>query len=517
MKKFSLIAIIMLAASVAAGAQGMEDALRYSEQFYVGSARTMAMGNAFTALGGDLGALGINPASSTLYNCCEFAVTGGFSWNNTKGTLNGTEDIYSESVRRTKFTLPNMNVVFSLPTGRDYGLVNYTFGFGYNKTSNFNSRTFFHGYDGATSLLGNIAAGLEGVENTELTAEDAFDVGYCTNQEILAYDAFLVNPYHGMSNSYIGATENEWTDGLGVEHPLYKSYDRTTSGGIYDMQFNFGMNFNDRLYLGANLNVKMVDYMEDLWYGEEAQKGDWYDSGFKAMKCNYWQQTSGAGVNMQLGAIWVPADYLRLGISYTTPTLYTLTDSWQETMQSTFPDNLPEYRSVDTQSPLLSYEYNLRAPSRLSLGAALVFGRSGLISADLERVNLNKMRLSDNYGYADTFNDVNADIADYCSSCNIFRIGGEMNIVNDFALRAGYTGYFYNVPGYQYVSFGIGKRLSENSSLDLAFRTSLADKYEMKPYDDYAFDASGNAACIAPVASISATFRDLMLTYRVKF
>ena len=247
MKKFSLIAIIMLAASVAAGAQGMEDALRYSEQFYVGSARTMAMGNAFTALGGDLGALGINPASSALYNCCEFAVTGGFSWNNTKGTLNGTEDIYSESVRRTKFTLPNMNVVFSLPTGRDYGLVNYTFGFGYNKTSNFNSRTFFHGYDGATSLLGNIAAGLEGVENTALTAEDAFDVGYCTNQEILAYDAFLVNPYHGMSNSYIGATENEWTDGLGVEHPLYKSYDRTTSGGIYDMQFNFGMNFNDRL------------------------------------------------------------------------------------------------------------------------------------------------------------------------------------------------------------------------------------------------------------------------------
>ena len=79
MKKFSLIAIIMLAVSFTAGAQGMEDALRYSQQYYVGSARTMAMGNAFTALGGDLGAIGINPASTAIYNCCEFAITGGDS------------------------------------------------------------------------------------------------------------------------------------------------------------------------------------------------------------------------------------------------------------------------------------------------------------------------------------------------------------------------------------------------------------------------------------------------------
>ena len=194
MKKFSLIAIIMLVASVAAGAQGMEDALRYSEQFYVGSARTMAMGNAFTALGGDLGALGINPASSAIYNCCEFAVSGGFSWNNTSSTFNGTEDTYANSVRKTRFTLPNMNVVFSLPTGRDYGLVSYSFGFGFNKTANFNSRTYFGGWDGATSLLGNIAAGLETVDRSYLLADDAFDVGYCTNQEILAFDAYLVNP-----------------------------------------------------------------------------------------------------------------------------------------------------------------------------------------------------------------------------------------------------------------------------------------------------------------------------------
>ena len=49
-------AIILLAVcglTTGAGAQTMYDALRYSEYDYYGTARTMAMGNAFTALGGD--------------------------------------------------------------------------------------------------------------------------------------------------------------------------------------------------------------------------------------------------------------------------------------------------------------------------------------------------------------------------------------------------------------------------------------------------------------------------------
>jgi long-subunit fatty acid transport protein len=333
----------------------------------------------------------------------------------------------------------------------------------------------------------------------------------------MGYDTYLVNPYHGMSNSYIGATENEWEDGLGVDNALLKNYDRITGGGLYDLQFNFGANYNDRLYLGANFNVKMVDYSENLYYSEAAQQGDWYDSGFKSMKYHYWQETSGAGINLQLGAIWTPTDYLRLGVSYTTPTLYTLTDTWQEDMHSTFEEGLPEYKSADSETPQWRYDYNLRAPARLSLGAAVVFGTAGLISADIERVNYGKIRMSDNYGYDNSFSEVNEDIAKYLPSSTIVRLGAEMNVLNDCALRAGYTGYFYNAPGYQYVSFGIGKRISENSSIDLAFRTSLRDKYEMTPYDDYAPDADGNMQCLAPVAGISAAFRDLMLTYRVKF
>ena len=45
--------------------QSIYDALRFSNNDYEGTARGVAMGNAFTALGGDMGAITINPAQST--------------------------------------------------------------------------------------------------------------------------------------------------------------------------------------------------------------------------------------------------------------------------------------------------------------------------------------------------------------------------------------------------------------------------------------------------------------------
>ena len=62
MKKTALILSLMTMAAGAGSAQTIYDALRYSESNYEGTARTLAMGNAFTALGGDLGAVTINPA-----------------------------------------------------------------------------------------------------------------------------------------------------------------------------------------------------------------------------------------------------------------------------------------------------------------------------------------------------------------------------------------------------------------------------------------------------------------------
>ena len=53
MKKL-LISISLLGCCLAAGAQNMYDAINLSEVNYFGTARSMALGNAVTAVGGDL-------------------------------------------------------------------------------------------------------------------------------------------------------------------------------------------------------------------------------------------------------------------------------------------------------------------------------------------------------------------------------------------------------------------------------------------------------------------------------
>ena len=76
MKKI-LLAAAFIAATVSAGAQTMSDAINFSQNQYYGTARSMALGNAMTALGGDLGSIGINPAGSAVVPYGQFVITPG--------------------------------------------------------------------------------------------------------------------------------------------------------------------------------------------------------------------------------------------------------------------------------------------------------------------------------------------------------------------------------------------------------------------------------------------------------
>ena len=74
MKK-TVITILMALAAVSGYAQTAYSALMLSENDYVGTARTAAMGNAFTALGGDLGAVSNNPAASATARYSQILIT----------------------------------------------------------------------------------------------------------------------------------------------------------------------------------------------------------------------------------------------------------------------------------------------------------------------------------------------------------------------------------------------------------------------------------------------------------
>src|ERR1035438_4467302 len=75
MRKLILVLTVGVLCTFLSKAQTDVDALRYSQMFPGGTARSMAMGDAFGALGGDFSCLSMNPAGIGLFRKNEFTFT----------------------------------------------------------------------------------------------------------------------------------------------------------------------------------------------------------------------------------------------------------------------------------------------------------------------------------------------------------------------------------------------------------------------------------------------------------
>ena len=75
--KLKLFLITVLTTYSVIYSQNINDALNYSSNSYQGTARFNSMSGAFGALGGDLSAIAINPASSAILNDGHFSLSFG--------------------------------------------------------------------------------------------------------------------------------------------------------------------------------------------------------------------------------------------------------------------------------------------------------------------------------------------------------------------------------------------------------------------------------------------------------
>ena len=148
MKKITTILFSILL-TTGLSAQTAGEALTFSQQHYEGTARTLAMGNAFTALGGDLGAIAINPASSAIYRYSQFSLTPSFITSN--GETNYLNDVYNDSF--TRMAMSNLGFVMAFDTGNYSGLLNYNFGITLNRNNSFNAIMTAYGITDQSSLL----------------------------------------------------------------------------------------------------------------------------------------------------------------------------------------------------------------------------------------------------------------------------------------------------------------------------------------------------------------------------
>ena len=453
MKKTALI-LLLGTAAVGMEAQTMYDALRFSENNYEGSARTMAMGNAFTALGGDLGGITINPAGSAVAGYSQITITPGvnISVNNAGGTPLPGETTplgFGKSMKNSwaRFNIPNYGVSLNFDTHRTKGIKNISIGFIANTTNRFQESLMTSGINNNTSITGALAVGAGGFNSSILQDPNAYYNGGHWSY-ITAIQSGMISPLTGSSEEYIGASEFLSDNGdIFVPGPLDQSYQRQTSGFKYDYVINLGFNISDFVYVGANLGITSFNYDSALRYIERAVDpadfenvfnvdGQDVTTYFNDMMYDYRYSATGVGIYGKFGVIVTPMKNLRLGAAIQTPTSTTISENWSESGSTTF-DN-PEF-NASSESPVGEFKYKLISPFRANFGAAWTFGTFGLISLDYEICDYSAMKFKEmNSMQSGEFEYQNADIKDFMGTSHMLRAGIELKPVPQFAIRAGY-------------------------------------------------------------------------------
>ncbi len=492
-------------------AQNAFDALKFSQTRYEGSARSMALGNAFTSLGGDIYSLSINPAGSGIYRYSEFIFTPSLVSENANTTYLSNR----ESESRTRLGTSSLGFVGSIRVGSSpYGLRSINFGIAVNKLNNFTSRSYTSGVNASSSWLGSLAEGLGGIYKGDLNINDQWDpfrdFPEASWREILAWNSNLLDPLPDSDFDYLGATENIRGNQIVHGGDLNQEFFRERGGNLSEMVFNASVNISDKIFLGANIGIQTLNFSDMQKYSETAVTPANFDSKFQTFTHTYKQTSEGMGINMKFGIIALPFDGFRLGASISTPTWHFIKDEWEESIYAKYSDG---YKS-SIESPVGEYNYRITSPFIWNLGASYVFGKWGLISVDYEGADYSSIRMMTESFDKYQFKNENDYIADNFRAAQTFRAGAEVKPVENIALRAGYTKYGNPEKslGYEaeYISGGLGFSSRGGTFIDLAFQKRLSNNESFSLYSDYTNHA-------APVGNMEMSGWKLLMTIGFRF
>lgn len=516
MKK-TISALLLIVAGVQAGAQSIGDAYTFSQNNYSGTARTVGMGNAVTAVGGDLGTIEFNPAGSAVYGYSQFSLTPSITISSmsAQGTpLAGSNEPYgfqdNNVTRYPKFVMPSVGAVMNVKTGRRSGIKSWSFGFIGHATSNFLTDVYASGSNLNTSYAGFLASLANGYEADALMASNALD--QCSWRAVTAYQSNMISTFGGHSNEYIGITERVDGSNISLADEINQYYGWFRTGSKYDMLFNFGMNISDKFYIGANLGITDITIESNEYWKEEAvdmknfaiqfkqADGTSKDTYFDQLRMNYSYEARGAGAYLKAGFIALPFKGLRVGAAIQTPTVFSITEYYGYEGRTTFSDSEFNARWNTGEG---SYEYKVKSPFRANAGLAYTIDNFALVSVDYEMADYGLMKLR-SYSYADEYDDMNYDIKSNFGVSHSLRAGFELKPMPQFAIRTGYNlttspekdsvGKYLSAYR-QAASFGLGYSSNGSFFADLACRMNfLPDEYFLV-YEDYISDVYSPELC----------------------
>ena len=451
----NILGIILFLISAVAYGQSEVEALRYSYQLPLGSARSMSMGGAFGALGGDLSTVSQNPAGIGIFRRNEFSISFGVNGHTSETSFGGAPTISSN---QAKFNIPQIGLLGTAETNHPlWKRVNYAIG--YHRYSDYNQVFDSRGPQNNNSLLELFAMQANGTNSEDIY--DAFPFGAA-----LAWDAFLINPIDTNSvDQYTSA--NPFGN-----FQATKLVER--SGHMGETVASIGGSYDDRLYVGFTLGFPNINFNEVATYTEAD-----IDPAHELGSFRYREElnTSGRGANFKVGLIYKVTELFRIGAAFHSPSWLTINDNYETSIVGSFRDG--DVR--DSESPINNFEYRVRTPSRMQANAAFILGKKGLISADYEFVNYKNIRMRDGLQPISTygFDAENEAISNLYRGTHNVKIGTEIRF-KPWAVRAG-VAYFQSPIDPAFLktdqdrilySLGIGYRKA-TGYIDLAYQLSF--------------------------------------------
>ena len=526
------------------------DVFSLSQTQTYGTARSMAMGGAFTSLGADLASMGVNPAGLGMYRRSELSLTPLVSSQSASNSAaaNGANS-------STRFSVGSLGFVINAYEGTGSVLA-VNLGFGYNRLADYNYNYSF-GQTGCydTTLAGVLAYQLNesrggiGIGNSGHIADSYGNTDFNLSSElwggVLGYKCGLLNFYNGY--------------GWGLdEYPIpfytdqYTTVNSRGSAGEYSV--SLGMNFGNKLYFGATLGIMSIRQRRTITYGENIHADGAVDPDIFPYQLQYfdyaqWSSMSGTGVNLKLGLTWRPVEALRLGVAFHTPTYYSVDFSYAAGMDSASRSigSNPGGYDLDANGMLYASEstpsindrgadtWEFASPARMLVGASYTFGSFAVVSVDYERDWYNGIRMKNMpYGFDKTYYD------DYFRTAfkgsNVIRAGVEVKPVPRLALRVGYghsgsmlrgdsdDDLLYMTPVIyrtDLLSAGLGYALSRRVTLDVAYQNITSRMTDYSLYYAMAYDNSGlldfGESYSGGICSTRFTRHNIAMTLTVKF
>ena len=469
--------------STSASAQAAGDLLALSQYNYsFSTARSAALGGAFTSLGADLSSMSINPAGLGMYMSSDFGISPSLTWNNMQSTYLGTKSDYS----RTRFTLGNLGMAFNLYQGSGT-LTSFTLGVGYSKLADFNTTSAAYGQGIDKSITDVLAEYMNGVPLSSLGHPDndpyqpfrRADVGLWGG--ILAYQTGILDPMSDAQDNKQYTVANNLATGSRT-NPSMRNVNK---GSIDEYSISGGFNIQNILYLGFTIGIQDILYRNDNYYAETYDNNSLPLNGMNYIRSLH---LDGTGVNFKFGAVVRPVENLRIGVAVHTPTLVSINEEYIEWMSADYKNPA---RGELLDSPRSLNEYDINTPTRLLTGISYTLPGVGLITADYERVWYNRMKLrnmgTENWDFQQTINN---EVSSFYQPANNFRVGIEATPAQNFYIRAGYANYgeciatrdaFNNmssINSYENYSAGLGFRF-QNMYVDLAY---IYTEYKYAPY-----------------------------------